>query len=111
MTRARLLAALFALVALTACNEGGLPPGGTYQSFQGIVVDAATNQPVSGAVVTVDTVLTVTTDQTGKFAFDRVPVGDLDYQVSVPHGNYKAYAASAHLTPDKPLSVTVSLGH
>ena len=111
MKRARLLASLFTLVLLTACNEGGLPPGGTYQSFQGVVVDAATNQPVAGAVVTVDTVLTTTTDSTGKFTFTQVPVGDLDYQVSVPHGNYKAFTGTAHLAPDKPLSVTVSLTH
>lgn len=111
MKRAKVLAAIFSVVVLAACNEGGLPPGGTYQSFTGLVVDAATNQPVAGAVVTVDTVLTATTDNTGKFGFDRVPVGDIDYQVTVPNGNFKAYTSSAHLEADKPLSVTVSLTH
>ncbi|HZT12115.1 MAG TPA: carboxypeptidase regulatory-like domain-containing protein [Candidatus Baltobacteraceae bacterium] len=111
MRRVQLLAALVAFVALTACNDGGLPPGGTYQSFSGVVVDAATNQPISGALVTVDTVLTQTTDASGKFAFDRVPVGDIDYQVTVPKDTYKPYSASAHLAPDKPLSITVSLTH
>jgi Carboxypeptidase regulatory-like domain len=111
MKRAKVLTAIFALVALAACNEGGLPPGGTYQSFTGLVVDSATNQPVSGAIVTVDTVLTATTDNTGKFTFDRVPVGDIDYQVSVPKGNFKPYTSSAHLESDKPLSVTISLPH
>ncbi|HEV3154100.1 MAG TPA: carboxypeptidase-like regulatory domain-containing protein [Candidatus Baltobacteraceae bacterium] len=111
MTRARLFGALFALVALTACNDNSLPPGGTYQSFSGLVVDAATNQPVSGAVVTVDTVLNTTTDSQGKFTFAQVPVGDIDYQVTVPHGSFRAFTGSAHLAPDKPLSVTVSLQH
>ena len=50
MTRARLLGALFALVALVGCNDSALPPGGTYQKFSGIVVDAVTNRPIAGAV-------------------------------------------------------------
>lgn len=111
MTRARLFTALFALAVLTACNDNSLPPGGTYQSVQGVVVDAVTNQPVAGATVVVDTVLTATTDAQGKFTFSQVPVGDIDYQVSVSNGAYKTYTGSAHVAPDKPLSLTVALTH
>ena len=107
MTRARLLGALFAILALAACNDSALPPGGTYNAVQGVVVDAATNQPVSGATVTIDTVLTTTTDGQGKFSFAQVPVGDVD--VVITAAGYKDYSAPARLEPDKPLSLSVSL--
>ncbi len=111
MKRARWVWALCALVALAACNDSSLPPGGTYQSLQGIVVDAATNQPISGATVTVDTVLTKQTDASGKFSFAQVPVGNVDYVVTVANANYKSYSGSVHLAPDKPLALTVTLSH
>ena len=107
MPRARLLGALFAVLALTACNDSALPPGGTYNAVQGVVVDAATNQPVSGATVTIDTVLTTTTDAQGKFSFAQVPVGDVDVVITAT--GYKDYSAPARLEPDKPLSLAVSL--
>ncbi len=114
MKRARALGLLLAFVgvfALAACDDSALPPGGTYQSVSGVVLDAATNRPVSGAAVTIDTVLTATTDAAGKFSFAKVPVGDIDYQVSTPDGTYKAYTSSAHLAPDKPLALTITLSH
>jgi hypothetical protein len=114
MKRARALGLLFALVgmfALAACDDSALPPGGTYQSISGVVLDAATNRPISGATVTVDTVLTATTDAAGKFSFAKVPVGDIDYQVTLPDGSYKPYTSSAHLAPDKPLALTITLSH
>lgn len=114
MKRARALGLILAVAgifALTACNDSALPPGGTYQSVSGVVLDAQTHQPVAGATVTVDTVLSTTTDAAGKFSFEKVPVGEFDYQVTTPNGTYKAFAASAHLAPDKPLALTVSLTH
>jgi hypothetical protein len=111
MTRARLLGALFAFVALVGCNDSALPPGGTYQSLSGVVLDAVTQRPVAGAMVTVDTVLTTTTDPSGKFTFAEVPVGDVDYVVTTPNGTYKTHSGQAHLAPDKPLAITVSLSH
>lgn len=108
MTRARLFGGLIAaLFALTACNDSALPPGGTYNAVSGVVLDAATNQPVSGATVTIDTVLTTTTDAQGKFSFAQVPVGDVDVVITAP--GYKDYTAPARLDPDKPLSLSVSL--
>ena len=107
MKRARLLGALFAVLALAACNDSALPPGGTYNAVQGVVLDAVTNQPIAGATVTIDTVLTATTDTAGKFAFAQVPVGDVD--VVITAAGYKEYSAPARLEPDKPLSLSVSL--
>lgn len=114
MKRARALGLLLAVVgifALAACDDSALPPGGTYQSVSGVVLDAATNRPVAGATVTVDTVLTTTTDPAGKFSFAKVPVGEIDYVVSMPDGTYKTYSSSAHLAPDKPLALTITLSH
>lgn len=114
MKRARALGLLLAVAgvfALSACDDSALPPGGTYQSVSGVVVDAATQQPLSGATVTIDTVLTATTDASGKFSFPKVPVGDIDYQVTGPDASYKPYASPAHLAPDKPLVLTISLSH
>lgn len=112
MKRARVLAVLTAIVAaiaLAGCNDDALPPGGTYQSVSGVVVDAATKQPIAGATVTVDTVLTATTDTQGHFAFAQVPVGDVDYQVSA--SGYTPVSAPVRLAPDKPLTLTVTLSH
>jgi Carboxypeptidase regulatory-like domain len=111
MTRARVLGALFALVALVGCNDSALPPGGTYQGFSGVVLDAVTHQPVAGAVVTVDTVLSATTDSAGKFSFAQVPVGEVDFVVTMPKGTYKNYVGHVHLAPDKPLELSVALSH
>lgn len=105
-----LLLAIAGIFALTACNDSALPPGGTYQSVSGVVTDAATNQPIAGAKVTIDQVLTTTTDSAGKFTFEKVPVGDFDYQVTAPNG-YKPYGNNARVAPDKPLTLTVSLTH
>jgi hypothetical protein len=114
MKRARALGLLLAIAgifALTACNDSALPPGGTYQSVSGVVLDAATNQPVAGATVTIDQVLTTTTDSAGKFTFAKVPVGDFDYAVSAPGGTFKPYANQGKVDPDKPLTLTISLTH
>lgn len=111
MTRARVLVALFAVFALAACNDSALPPGGTYQALSGVVLDAATQKPIAGAVVTVDTVLSTTTDEAGRFHFAQVPVGEVDYVVSTPKGTYKMHNGQAHLAPDKPLELSITLSH
>lgn len=107
MRRARLLGIVLGAIALAACDNGSLPPGGTYQSFTGAVTDAATGRPVAGATVTVDTVLTQTTDSSGKFSFAQVPVGEVDYRIAAK--GYAATASQTTVAPDKPAVITVSL--
>lgn len=107
MRPARIFAVVLAVLALAACNDSALPPGGTYNAVQGVVLDAVTNQPIAGATVSVDTVLTTTTDAQGKFSFAQVPVGDVDIVITAP--GYKQYSAPSRLDPDKPLSLSVSL--
>lgn len=114
MKRVRALGLLLAfagIFALAACDDSALPPGGSYQSVSGVVLDAATNQPVAGATVTIDTLLTATTDSAGKFTFAKVPVGVFDYTVALPNGTYKPYSSHAQLAPDKPLALTITLTH
>lgn len=107
MMRSRFLGAVFAVLALAACNDSALPPGGSYNAVQGVVLDAASGQPIMGATVTIDTVLTTTTDAQGKFSFAKVPVGDVDVVITAP--GYKDYSAPARLDPDKTLTLSVSL--
>ena len=105
---ARILIALVLLAApLAGCQGDELPPASQYSSFSGLIVDAATNQPVSGAVVTVDTVLTATTDTTGKFSIDKVPSGIVDYTVQAQ--GYKLVSASGNAEPGKAFTLNVSL--
>jgi hypothetical protein len=107
MKIARLLCALFALSAFVACDDGSLPPGGTYATVTGTVLDSVTKAPIGGATVTVDTVLSVTTDASGKFSFKQVPSGDFDFAVQAD--GYKAYTSSAHVDPTKATDLTIAL--
>lgn len=108
MKRVSLLPALFALIALAGCNDSSLPPGATYATVSGVVVDSATKAPVAGATVTLDTILTVTSDKDGKFS-QSVPSGDFDY--SVTSDGYKSVTASGHVDPGKTLALTIELIH
>ncbi|HEY8314372.1 MAG TPA: carboxypeptidase regulatory-like domain-containing protein [Candidatus Baltobacteraceae bacterium] len=105
----RLLGALVALAVLVGCNDDALPPGGTYSTVQGVVLDRATSHPVANATVTVDTVLKATTDSSGKFTLN-VPSGEFDYFVQAE--GYKTTAPqSGHGDPGKPVSISVLLDH
>jgi len=104
-----LLAAVgLATSMLAGCNDdSALPPAGKYSAFSGTVIDRATNKPLAGAVVTVDTVLTATTDATGKFTIAKVPSGIVDY--SVQANGYAVLTSTANTDPGKPFELDVSL--
>lgn len=109
MKVARLFGALLALAVLVGCNDGSLPPGGTYSTLTGVVLDRATNQPVANATVLVDTVLKATTDAAGKFSIN-VPSGDYDY--SVEANGYKTVATHAgRADPGKTVTLNILLDH
>lgn len=104
----RLFATIAALFVLSACNDSALPPGATYAAVSGVVVDRATSQPVAGATVTIDVVLTQTTDANGKFAFKSVPVGDFGYTVSA--SGYKTTPnLTGHVDTGGTSNLTISL--
>jgi carboxypeptidase family protein len=73
-SRARLLAAA-ALLALAACvnpNAIGVQDSG---SINGRVIDATTQQPIGGAIVSVNSLVNQTTNSGGVFLLQNVPVG------------------------------------
>jgi hypothetical protein len=91
----------------TGCSTDDLPPAAGFASVSGTIVDAATNVPVRGALVTVDTVLTATSDATGRFSIDKVPSGIADYAVEAT--GYQALSSSATLEPGKPFTLNLTL--
>jgi hypothetical protein len=101
------LAATLLALPLTACNDGDLPPAGKYATLQGIVLDAVTNQPIADAVITVDTVLTATTDNKGAFTIAQVPSGIVDYVIKAK--GYRDVSASANAEPGKTFQLNVSM--
>jgi hypothetical protein len=100
------LAMVFAL-ALAACNTDALPPAAGFTTISGTIVDAATKTPVAGALVTIDTVLTATTDASGKFTVEKVPSGIVDYTVQAK--GYKVLSSTANVEPSKPYELDLSL--
>ncbi len=107
MRRAALAFGLAALAALAACNNDQLPPPGQFTSISGAVTDSATQQPVAGAVVTIDTVLTATTDSAGKFSIAKVPAGVVDY--SVQANGYTLVSSTATAQPGVAFTLNVAL--
>ncbi|HTA37510.1 MAG TPA: carboxypeptidase regulatory-like domain-containing protein [Candidatus Acidoferrales bacterium] len=101
------LAAVLALVAFTGCNNDSLPPAAGYAALSGTVLDRATNQPIAGALVTVDTVITATTDATGAFKIDKVPSGIVDYTVQAQ--GYALLTATTDVEPGKPATLSLVL--
>jgi hypothetical protein len=104
--RAVALAAL-AAAGLAACNNDDLPPAQQYATVQGTIVDSSTKQPVAGATVTIDTILSATSDASGKFKIDRVPIGIFDYTVQAQ--GHKVAQASTTAEPGKPLELDLAL--
>jgi len=96
-------------MALVACNDSGLPPGATYATVSGTVLDDVSKAPIAGATVTIDTVLTTVTDSSGKFSFTTVPSGDFDYVIAAK--GYKTVTASGHVDPNKSTDLAIALGH
>lgn len=95
------------LFALQGCNSDQLPPAAGYADVTGVIVDGTTNAPVAGAVVTIDTVLTATTDASGKFTINKVPSGIADYAVQAK--GYQPLASTANVEPGKPFQLNLTL--
>jgi hypothetical protein len=95
------------MLGAQGCNNDALPPAAGFAAVAGVVVDAATNAPIAGAVITIDTVLTATTDAAGKFSIDKVPSGIADYAVQAK--GYQALASSTNIEPGKPFQLNLTL--
>ena len=102
-----LLAAGVLAIALTACDNGDLPPATKYASVKGTVTDAASHKPVANATIIVDTVLTAVTDENGNFTIDKVPSGIIDFVVRAK--GYADVNSSSNAEPGKPFELNVAL--
>lgn len=102
-----LFAATAACLLLAACNTDALPPAAGFTTISGTILDARSKTPVAGAVVTVDTVLTATTDASGRFSVPKVPSGIVDYTVQAK--GYKVLSSTAQVEPSKPYELDLSL--
>jgi predicted small lipoprotein YifL len=104
----RAFAALaFAVFALSACDNDDLPPAAGYAPVSGTITDAATQQPIAGATVTVDTVLVATTDAKGTFTIAKVPSGIIDYVIQAK--GYADVVASGNVEPGQTFLVNVAM--
>jgi len=102
-----LLASLLLAACASACNNDALPPASGFTTVAGTVLDAASKNPVSGAVVTIDTLLTATTDSNGKFSIDKVPSGIVDYTVQAD--GYALLSSTTSVEPGKPFELDLTL--
>jgi len=92
---------------LSACNDSDLPPATQFTPLSGTVTDSVTHQPIAGATVIVDTVLTTTTDANGKFTFAKVPSGIMDYVVRAK--GYADITTSVEMEPGKAFELNVAM--
>ena len=97
----------FLLLVTAGCNNDALPPAAGFAPVAGVVLDSATNSPIAGATITIDTVLTAVTDAAGKFSFDKVPSGIADYAVQAK--GYAPLSSSTNIEPGKPFALNVTL--
>jgi uncharacterized membrane protein len=112
MITARLgLAAFCASLVLLGCGTG-VPPVGNYATITGVVSDAATGQPIAGAVVTVSVEQSNVTGADGRYKLYPVPTGPYT-SISATAPNYQPYTnnAGGTLTPGQTLEVNITMTH
>ena len=86
MTRLRFAFLLLPLAVLSACGQPQVPPAQNYATIRGRAYDRATNAPVAGVSVTVDTILIATTGPDGTYRIVNVPIGQYTLIPAPPSG-------------------------
>jgi hypothetical protein len=71
---------------LAACGGPQIPPAQNYGTIVGRVYDSVTNQPVPGAIVTVDTILSASSGSDGSYRIANIPLGTYTLRPSPPQG-------------------------
>jgi uncharacterized protein YfaP (DUF2135 family) len=99
MIRAR-FALLAIVVGLAGCGGPAIPPAQNYATIAGRVYDAATNEPVPGALVTGSVILTATSANDGTYKIANFPIGPNEVQVTPPAG-YTAVQSQYSISPQK----------
>ena len=93
---------------LAGCGDYGLPPQQSYATVEGTVTDAQTNQPIGGATISIDYVLTTTTAADGTFKLTNVPPGPFDYTVDA--SGYARAAGSGVATTTGAQTLDIRMG-
>jgi len=75
VTRFRFAILALPLALLVACGGPAVPPAQSYGTITGRVFDSATNAPLPGVVVTVDTILSATSGSDGSYRIGNIPLG------------------------------------
>lgn len=99
-------------LVLAACGGNQVPPAQNYATIRGRAFDSASNQPIAGVTVTVDTILTAVTASDGTYRIGNVPIGQYSLIPQPPtaysapsQGVYNgSVAAGESVTIDIPLS-------
>lgn len=86
MKRFRFVLIGTALALLSACGPPQVPAAQNYGTIVGRAYDQATNQPVAGVVVYVDTILTATTGTDGSYRIGNIPLGTYTLRPQAPQG-------------------------
>jgi len=100
MRLARVRFALGLDVLLAGCGPA-IPPAGNYATVSGRVTDAVTGAGVAGTTISVNVVLSGTSDANGNYRVTNVPTGPWSYSVQAPAG-YNSPAGSDSNTPLAP---------
>jgi hypothetical protein len=96
LARAAFVAAVLGVFAV-GCGPA-IPPAGNYATVQGYARDSSTQQGVAGAVITVNSVQSATTDSNGFFKIAPVPTGPWSYTIAPPSG-YTASPSGSDANP------------
>ncbi len=80
---------------LAACGGPQIPPAQNYGTIVGRVFDSATNQPIAGVSVTVDTILGSSSGSDGSYRVVNIPLGTYTLRPQPPQG-YSAPLQAAY---------------
>ena len=111
MRRARLAVLGLALGLLAGCGGPQIPPAQNYGTIVGRVFDSATNQPLAGVTVTVDTILSSSSGSDGSYRVANIPLGTYTLRPQPPQG-YSAPLQAAYdgsITQGQTITVDVPL--
>jgi len=109
--RARLAFLALGLGLLAACGGPAIPPAANYGAIVGRVYDSATNQPIPGVIVTVDTILSASSGSDGSYRIVNIPLGTYTLRPQTPQG-YAAAVQPAYdgsISPGQTITVDIPL--
>ena len=113
MKRLRWVVCALGLTAFSACGGPQVPPAANYGSISGRVFDSATNQPLPGVLVSVDTILTATTASDGTYRIGTIPSGQYTMAIQAPQGyaapNFNAPPYSGSIESGQTITVDIPL--